>query len=184
MSPAGEVTVGVDQNEAVRAPGTPGRFGQLSMPQGRSPGTPARPINLDGSASEAESILTPFDDVHSGPPGARSKAKASPARHDGDARVEYVGSLDSTARGSNDPMPFPPPMPVAKQRAVRRVAPPAPKGPPPPPVAQNVWIAPNQGKKFHRGTCTKAMYMSAELVSISRDDAMARGYGACKVCRP
>ena len=63
VSSQGEVTVGVDQREPVRAPGTPGRFNQLSpAPQGMSPGTPARPINVGGSQSEAESDLVPFED--------------------------------------------------------------------------------------------------------------------------
>ena len=78
---SGEVSVDVDQSEPVRAPGTPGRFGQLGpAPQDRSPGTPVRPINL-GLQSEAESDLLLFEDepvdshspVPEVPRGARSK---------------------------------------------------------------------------------------------------------------
>ena len=86
VSSQGEVTVGVDQREPVRAPGTPGRFNQLSpAPQGRAPGTPARPINVGGSHSEPESDLVPFEDEPVDPPpvpamprGARSKVKSKP----------------------------------------------------------------------------------------------------------
>ena len=86
VSSQGEVTVGVDQREPLRAPGTPGRFNQLSpAPQGRSPGTPARPINVGGPHSEAESDVLPFEDEPVVPPpvpamprGARSKVKSKP----------------------------------------------------------------------------------------------------------
>ena len=54
---SGEVFVDVDQSEPARAPGTPGRFGQLGpAPQGRSPDTAARPINL-GSQSERLRVI-------------------------------------------------------------------------------------------------------------------------------
>ena len=53
---------------------------------------------------------------------------------------------------------------------------------PPVPDQQRVWVAPRQGKKFHKGSCSKALQISMELISFSR--AKARGYTPCQVCKP
>ena len=37
------------------------------------------------------------------------------------------------------------------------------------------------GKKYHRDGCR---YLAASMISISLKDAKARGYTACKICRP
>lgn len=37
------------------------------------------------------------------------------------------------------------------------------------------------GSKYHRGSCR---YLSKSKIPISIEDAKARGYGACKVCKP
>lgn len=39
----------------------------------------------------------------------------------------------------------------------------------------------NTGEKYHRGTCR---YLRYSKYSISKSDAIAQGYTACKVCRP
>jgi len=39
----------------------------------------------------------------------------------------------------------------------------------------------NTGKKYHSGNCK---YLSQSKIPISRDDALARGYGGCSVCKP
>ena len=123
----------VDQSEPTRAPGSPGRFGQLGpAPQGRSPGAPARPINI-GSQLETERDLLPFEDEPVNPPpapavprGARSKVKSKPH-----------------------------PRPAA-----------VPQRP--------VYIAPPKGKRYHKAGCSKALYMSGELVPLIRDEAESR----------
>lgn len=47
-------------------------------------------------------------------------------------------------------------------------------------TADIVYITPT-GKKFHRSSCRT---IKGECSSISRSSAIARGYGACKVCSP
>ena len=110
------------------------------------------------------------------PRGARSKAKASPSRAAVDPRVEAIGANDFGSHvpheagvGSNDPMPKAMPKAIPK---------------PPAPDQQRVWVAPHQGRKFHKGSCSKALHMSMELVSYSRAEAIGRGYTPCKVCKP
>ena len=39
----------------------------------------------------------------------------------------------------------------------------------------------NTGSKFHRGWCSS---LSKSKIPISREDAVSRGYGACKICKP
>ena len=37
------------------------------------------------------------------------------------------------------------------------------------------------GKKFHKASCR---YLKHSKIEVSRDEAMATGYTACKICRP
>lgn len=37
------------------------------------------------------------------------------------------------------------------------------------------------GEKYHRGSCR---YLSQSKIEIKLKDAIKRGYGACKVCKP
>lgn len=45
---------------------------------------------------------------------------------------------------------------------------------------QTVYIT-RTGEKYHRGDCR---YLSKSKIAIKRKDAIARGYNACKVCKP
>ena len=136
-----------------------------------APGTPARPLRVE-TDDEGDMFEVPSIQIRI-PRGARSKTKASPSRAAADPRINARGTNDTihvpheAGVGSNDPMP----------KAV-------PRAPAPLPVIDRVWIAPHQGKKYHKSTCSKALQMSMELVAISRTDAAARGYTPCKVCLP
>jgi hypothetical protein len=48
------------------------------------------------------------------------------------------------------------------------------------PKAQTVYIT-RTGKKYHRDGCR---YLAASKIEISLKDAKAKGFTACKVCRP
>jgi competence protein ComEC len=48
------------------------------------------------------------------------------------------------------------------------------------PKAQTVYIT-RTGKKYHREACR---YLTASEIPISLKGAKAKGYTACKVCRP
>lgn len=48
------------------------------------------------------------------------------------------------------------------------------------PVEQTVYIT-RTGHKFHRPTCR---YLRYSAYAMSREEAEARGYTPCKVCRP
>lgn len=48
------------------------------------------------------------------------------------------------------------------------------------PKNETVYIT-RTGKKFHRNGCRS---LSRSKIPIKRADAIAGGYGACKVCRP
>lgn len=48
------------------------------------------------------------------------------------------------------------------------------------PQTQTVYVT-RTGKKYHRDTCR---YLAASKIPISLKDAKAKGYTACKVCRP
>lgn len=48
------------------------------------------------------------------------------------------------------------------------------------PKVQTVYIT-RTGKKYHRDGCR---YLAASKIPISLKDAKAKGYTACKVCRP
>lgn len=48
------------------------------------------------------------------------------------------------------------------------------------PKNETVYIT-RTGKKFHRDGCRS---LSRSKIPIKRADAIASGYGACKVCRP
>ena len=135
-----------------------------------APGTPARPLRVE-TDDEGDIFEVPSVQVRI-PRGARSKAKASPSRAAVDPRVEARGANDFGSHvpheagvGSNDPMPKAAPNP-------------------PVPSQQRVWVAPHQGKKFHKGSCSKALQMSMELISFSRAEAIGRGYTPCRVCKP
>jgi hypothetical protein len=47
-------------------------------------------------------------------------------------------------------------------------------------VEQTVYIT-RTGAKYHRGGC---QYLRQSRIPIKKKDAIAQGYGACKVCRP
>jgi hypothetical protein len=47
--------------------------------------------------------------------------------------------------------------------------------------SDSVYITPT-GKKYHRASCRTIK--NSRITEISRDAAVSRGYGACKVCRP
>ena len=139
-----------------------------------APGTPARPLRVE-TDDEGDIFEVPSVQVRI-PRGARSKAKASPSRAAVDPRVEARGANDFGSHvpheagvGSSDPMPKAMPKAVAN---------------PPVPDQQRVWVAPRQGKKFHKGSCSKALQMSMELISFSRAEAIGRGYTPCRVCKP
>lgn len=48
------------------------------------------------------------------------------------------------------------------------------------PKALTVYVT-RTGKKYHRDGCR---YLAASKIEISLKDAKAKGYAACKVCRP
>ena len=166
--------VQVHVNVGDRAFAKPLRGPQPSEEGLPAPGTPARPLRVD-TDDEGDIFEVPSVQVRI-PRGARSKAKASPSRAAVDPRVEAIGANDFGSHvpheagvGSNDPMPKAMPKPIPK---------------PPVPDQQRVWVAPHQGRKFHKGSCSKALHMSMELVSYSRAEAIGRGYTPCKVCKP
>ena len=139
-----------------------------------APGTPARPLQVETDA-ECDLLEVPGMQIRF-PRGARSKVKASPSKSTADPRIDAVGANDAgghvphdAAVGSNDPMP------KAMLKAVPN---------PPVPNQQRVWVAPRQGKKFHKGSCSKALQMSMELISFSCAEAIDRGYTPCRVCKP
>lgn len=48
---------------------------------------------------------------------------------------------------------------------------------------QTVYVTSSgKGKKFHRASCSSTK--DSRMVSISRSDALSRGFEACKLCRP
>ena len=48
------------------------------------------------------------------------------------------------------------------------------------PIGYTVYIT-RTGEKYHRSGCR---YLSRSKIAIDRDEAISRGYTACKVCRP
>ena len=47
-------------------------------------------------------------------------------------------------------------------------------------IAQTVYVT-KTGSKFHKGNCR---YLHSSKITISLSDAKAKGYTACKVCKP
>ncbi len=55
-----------------------------------------------------------------------------------------------------------------------------PKDPPPNEDSDTVYVT-EAGKKYHRSSCH---HLNKSCISISRKDAIARGYTPCSVCKP
>ena len=68
------------------------------------------------------------------------------------------------------------PSPPAATQAVPRL-----RSAPTQPIATETCYITRTGKKYHRAGC---QYLRMSMIPISKSDAIARGYGACKKCGP
>ena len=143
----------------------------LTPAAGGAPGTPQMPMQCSSSAEESsfdpEQWITDAAreakmQKQAKSRGASSKAKSSPRHGDDEddrARRDMPGS-------SHDRQLPKPPRP-------RRERQPAPE----------VWVATNQGRRYHRLGCGK-LHSANNVVSLSRADAEHQGYTPCGVCKP
>eukprot|EP00439_Symbiodinium_sp_Y106_P068759 s1721_g11.t1 len=150
-----------------------GRFTKTLTPvAGGAPGTPQMPMSCSSSGDEAsfdpEQWITDAAreakmQRQAQSRGASSKAKSSPRHDETDhERRDMPGS-------SNDKPDRQ--LPKAPRRCRERQ-----------PV-QEVWVASNQGRRYHRLGCGK-LHGANNVVSMSRADAEHQLYTPCSVCKP
>ncbi len=116
-----------------------------------------RPIAAHGLAQNGVTYL---------PVRAVAEALGVSVEWDPQARAVYVGKRPTSASVSRPP--------AAPAPSVQKPAPPVQK------VQDQVHIT-RTGTKYHRAGCR---HLSKSDIPISREEAIARGYTPCKVCKP